>query len=199
MCNVSNIPAHLHWADESGNLKPTINRFFKDEELYWRCPKEPNKPVFPKDIKLADISVNRQGDPNQAISQPEDVLLNSTNGTKFTDKDIMILQINNILAIPEDLHSFINENRINFHLYIGYVIDANKNVTFDTTCNHVLIGLVHDPIECNYAHSMFLFYHNGIKITFQNFDQSLGNKQNKTLRGNCRDVLRKFIKRTLIT
>ena len=55
------------------------------------------------------------------------------------------------------------------------------------------MALIHDPIPCNYAHSMFVFDLAGVRVTKQNYEQTFGSKPLKNLRKACRDELHKAI------
>ena len=217
MCHLKEIPERLHWSDGNGDKKPIINEFFINEELYWRYPKsEAGKSdsiqlirvddVF-KSNTLADISVNRQGDPQTPISLADDVLWNTGTGTKFPDKLPLPLQIKSVSPIDKTIKSFLDKKKIEIHLLICCIPDEiinddidifdNQQESFDLKKDHVIMGLKHAPDECNYAHAMFLFFFNGERTSLENYKKTLG-KKNETisnLRSSCRDELRRLIKK----
>lgn len=167
-CKIPYIPSKLHW-----NGRPTISEFYHDEELYWRC--KPEIGEFPYNgISLTDISHNRQGNPNEALSDLDDVLWNTDENKDFEryNYDVIILKIKELLPNSTFVKEF-NMDDIN-----------------------VCMSLLHEPIICNYAHTIFKFiYQASIEVTFENYKETLGHKRAKKVRNLCKLKLHEMIVR----
>ncbi len=59
----------------------------------------------------------------------------------------------------------------------------------------IIVQLLHDPIACNYAHSIFRYTYKGIIVTFENYKETLGHKIVKRLRIHCKLELQAMILR----
>ena len=58
---------------------------------------------------------------------------------------------------------------------------------------HVYMSLLHEPINCNYAHTIFKFiYQVNIEVTFGNYKETLGHKRAKKVRSACKLELQKM-------
>lgn len=161
-CNLSYIPDYLHWKG-----RPIISSFYLNEELYWRTLPNANDLPYAS-ISLTDVSHNRQGPISSVISFCSDVLYNTDEQKDVTklDYDVTILAIKELL--PDNTFS----KKIN---------QGDVSVT---------MCLEHDPIPCNYAHTIFkFFFQDKIHVTFQNYEKTLGDKKNKDIkkiRTQCR-------------
>lgn len=175
ICKLAHVPSYLHWDRET-----VFNKFFHNEELYWRRSKadiEKENPFL--SITLADVSVNRSGNNEVFFSKPQDVLINieNTNETHYSGYGVFILSVNKIDFDKESKKSF-TEIDTNGQMYI------------------VEMHLIHDPIDCNKAHSMFRFKFDSQFVKFDEYKNSLGKdlpKVLKKLRKCCKDELQKMI------
>lgn len=176
ICTLPHIPSHLHW--DRKTIQPN---FYHDEKLYWRRPIEKLEEENPfLTITLADVSVNRSGNDKMFFSNHEDVLLKLDNDgeTHYTGQGILILAIHKI--------DFDKESKKGFTEYIE---PNGKQLTAE-------MHLVHDPLDCNKAHSMFRFKFDGQFVKFSDYKNSFGKdtpKAVKRLRNICKDELRKMI------
>ncbi|MBW6481506.1 MAG: hypothetical protein K0B10_00455 [Vicingaceae bacterium] len=168
-CNLDYIPLRLHW-----NNKPVIDKFEIGEKLYYRVnPDEVVQIPYKFLVKtLSDISVNRSG-LNNKYSQKEDVLFSISeieNFEKYEGKEVVFFNL-----VKEELFPYFIESQ-------------DKS-------NQLEIQLLHDPVVCNYSHSIFRFILNGKIQTFDNFNIELGksNRQMKTLRKKARLYLHNLI------
>ncbi len=164
-CDLPYIPERLHQ-----NGRVSIPSFNVGEFVYRRArPNELENP-FAK-ISLTDISVNRSGR-NQELSIPDDVLFSIRNEEDFevyTDLEICTLQI-------KDLN---RENQ-----YAKQFSDDEDLLT---------IKLLHDPVECMYAHSVFEIALNNEIVTFDNYANTLKAKRHRKLRSQVRQELATMI------
>ncbi len=169
-CSIPYIPEHLHQND-----KPTIHEFHHLELLFWRLGNAPIGAPYSQ-ISLFDVSCNRSGTEPNLISVEEDVLWNidsATNQQKYISEVVTLL--------------------------IRRVYDSNppfKIISDDSNkvdIKSVLMKLIHSPLPCNYAHSMFVFELGATKITKDNYKTTFGASAYKNLRKACRDELHKAI------
>ena len=175
ICTRPHVPSYLHWDRET-----VINNFFHNEELYWRRSKtdlEKENPFL--SITLADVSVNRSGNSQIFFSNPKDVLINIENESEnhYSGFGVLILSVNKNDFDKEPKKKFM-ENDIDGQIYI------------------VEMHLIHDPIDCNKAHSMFRFKFDGQFVKFEEYKNSFGKdlpKVIKKLRKSCKDELQKMI------
>lgn len=169
-CDLPHIPERLHTKE-----RPALENFFIDEELYWRCKPEIDLPY--QEISLTEISHNRQGKSDNPLSIATDVLWNTDKSRDFVkyEYDVIVLKI-------KELHSDFN-----------YIKEFNETVS-DKDLS-VIIQLIHDPIACNYAHSVFRYKCNGIIVAFENYKETLGHKRAKRLRIHCKLELQAMILR----
>jgi hypothetical protein len=160
ICELPHIPERLHRKE-----RPVLEEFFIEEELYWRCDPEIDLPY--QSISLVDVSHNRQGKEDNPFSIPSDVLWNTDKNKNFEkyEYDIIPLKIKELLD--------------------GRYFKEFKEIINDEEVS-VVIHLIHDPITCNYAHSIFRFTYNNITVTFENYKQTLGHKRARTLRNLCK-------------
>jgi hypothetical protein len=166
-CKIPYIPSKLHW-----NGRPIIKEFYLEEELYWRCKPETDLPY--QEISLIDISHNRQGSIKNIISDSIDVLWNIDENKSFEkyEYDIIVLKIKELL--PNN--TFVNE--------------------FEMDGIHISMNLLHEPINCNYSHTIFKFiYQNSVEVTFENYKETLGHKKAKKVRSLCKLKLQAMILR----
>jgi len=167
-CDLDYIPSHLHW-----NSRPKVHQFYVNEKLYWRCkPENADNPY--KAVSLVDISVNRSGTSDFFFSYPDDVLFDTSNSEneRYINKIPLMLEIKRV------------------KLY-----DASLIIRVEDIEDFVGIQLIHDPLKCNYAHSLFRFRFQGQTVDWNNYDKTLG-KKNKTrsrLRRACKDEISKMI------
>lgn len=184
-CQLSHVPKRLHW-----DGKTIIYNFFHEEKLYWRRKKEDilkdnDNPFL--SIKLADVSVNRSGKSGLLFSFPEDTLINITDSenTHYKGFDVLELSI----------------NKIDFHTQTKKIFVEPQNVDFNEKQYIVEMCLIHDPLDCNRAHSMFRFKFDGQFVNFEDYSNSFGiskPKSIKILRSSCKDELRKMIMRRIV-
>lgn len=172
-CTLSYIPSHLH---TSG--RPDLNYFSIGEFLFRRC-KEGNKYNPFDEISLIDISLNRRGpDPENILSDPEDVLFNTNPGNgkgEIINESIAYLEIKEL-----------DENNGYDKSYTHETITASGE-KINNICR---IILKHDKTPCIYAHCAFKIFLNGIETTFLNYKTGLG-KQSQ-LRIWCKNELAKM-------
>ncbi|MGV6862633.1 MAG: hypothetical protein ACWA41_12750 [Putridiphycobacter sp.] len=168
-CKFKHIPSRLLWGQS-----PICKFFFYKEELYWRSKnykKQYEQPYkyFDDVSLLIELSVNRSG-LNNSISIPNDVLYCIDESKEF--------------SIYPDTHP---------------IVMTNFNSPCDV-CNFVFNGynvevkLEHDPLPCNYAHSMFRTYFDGCLISREKFDElELGHKKKgKKYRKSMKDIFNKL-------
>ena len=150
--------------------------FFHDEKLYWRRKKPNDRNPF-SSITLADVSINRSGTKNEFFSNPEDVLWNleANDEVRYANQGVITIAVKKI---------GLNEN---------FVREFSK--TEDGITETVKMNLIHDPIICNKAHSMFRFVYKEEIVTFDNYKEGLGQSRKalKRLRRECKDELVKII------
>lgn len=171
-CTIPYIPKHLHQ-----NNKPIIPGFSEGELLFWRLGK--NQSISPySSISLYDVSCNRSGVKPKFISVEEDVLWNIEPGAVLEKyiSEIITLIVRRIYPNNPPIKPIIHPDDIS---------SQNQRVAIMT--------LIHDPLPCNYAHCMFVFDLNGVRITKQNYGQTFDVKPLKKLRQACRDELNKAI------
>lgn len=167
-CFLKHLPENLH---QKGRKR--CNRFYLNEEIYRRCPTHLLENPFAS-ITLSDISLNRQGKPFKTpMSYSDDVLFNTANRVgnnvpKFQDS-IVILRIRRLL----------------------------KNGSFRKTLSDnrdvLIMDLKHDPLPCNYSHTVFELVLNSVVVTYSNYKETLGKKVYKRLREDCRLQIAKMI------
>jgi hypothetical protein len=178
LCHLPHVPIRLQW---DGHFKE--DNFFHDEKLYWRIKKEIKDNPFGA-ITLTDISVNRSGISPQILSEPQDVFINITGEGEpfYKEFDVIELSIKKIELDkePQKVYQF------------PEIIDENMIPI------SVILQLIHDPIPCNNAHSMFRFLFNGNIVTFDNYKMGFGNKLLKNHRKACRDDIAKMIIRRIV-
>lgn len=166
MCELEHIPSRLHQADRS-----VMKEFYYEEEVYRRGKKEELDYPFAK-ITLADISVNRQGDPSSPLCEPDDVLFNAKdsegeNVPKFLNEGFVVLKVKELLP------------------------DKTYVRTFTDNGNTLEMHLKHDPLSCNYPHTVFELVLNGNIVNFKDYKKTL--QKHKELRDECRNELQKMI------
>jgi hypothetical protein len=164
-CDKEYIPIHLHT-----NGKKPIKRFYKNEKLFWRWA-DTRRPPF-ADVNLRDVSLNRSGIKCRFLSTPKDVLWNLeiTDKRPFQKFDCEIVQIDIIKIFPNKIsRQVIHESHI------------------------AIMTLAHDPLPCNYAHSIIIFEVNNVRITEENYESNFKSKPYKKLRQSCRDEISKAI------
>lgn len=163
ICDLEHIPARLHHND-----RPILNTFYIDEEVYRRSKKEALEYPFAS-ITLADISVNRQGNPLSPLSLEDDVLFNTvTNNGKDVPKyeqGYVVLKIKELLADQSFRKDFSD-------------VDKEGNPVL------LELHLKHSPVACNYVHCVFELIYNGIVVTMENYKQTLD--KCKALKNHCR-------------
>lgn len=148
-CSLAYIPEHLHWND-----KPIITDFYHDELLYRRSDIGSYHNPFAK-ISLVDLSFNRSGAKNEPLCSPQDVLWNIDESKSFQKYDMTVVSL--------------RINKIN--------LDSEYKKTFYFENESTEMQLVHEPCDCNYPHSMFVFNFQGQSVCFENYDQTLGGKR----------------------
>ena len=181
ICTLPHVPLHLHW-----DRKTFQPNFYHNEKLYWRRQIEKLEEENPfLAITLADVSVNRSGNDEIFFSNPQDVLLKLDNDgeTHYWGQGILVLSINKRYFDKETKKVFTEQIEPN-----GKQLVAEMH-------------LVHDPLDCNKAHSMFRFKFDGQFVNFLDYKNSFGKdspKAVKRLRNICKDELRKMIVRKII-
>lgn len=165
ICTLPHIPERLHTKE-----RLALKEFFIDEELYWRCKPKIELPYSA--ITLSDVSHNRQGHSENIISESLDVLWNIDASKDFEkyEYDIVVLKIKELL--PN--HTFSKQ--------------------FEEDNYKVSMSLIHEPINCNYAHTIFKFiFQLDTEVTFKNYDDTLGSKKAKKIRSLCKIEIQKMI------
>ncbi len=84
ICDLPHIPERLH-----SKGRPTLEEFFIEEELYWRCKPEIDLPY--QEISLTEISHNRQDKSENPLSISTDVLWNTDKTKDFENMSTMSL------------------------------------------------------------------------------------------------------------
>jgi hypothetical protein len=176
-CQTTYIPKHLHQ-----NNKQVIPDFQDSETLFWRRGKNTKASPY-SEVSLFDISCNRSGIAPNIISYQEDVLWNiepnATNQRYVSE--IITLIIRRIFPQNPPSKPIIHPS------------DADN-----PNPRTVVMSLVHAPLPCNYAHSMFVFELAGVMVTKNNYNKTFDGKPLKKLRMACRDELNKAILRNEI-
>lgn len=144
-----------------------IEEFYNDELLYRRSKKsEVNSPF---QITLTDLSVNRQGAQTCILSEADDVLfsldLDDENVT-YIGMEVVKMKVLNV---------------------------DNQYKTYRFVDGPVKMQLLHNPLDCNYSHSVFRVWYNDQIITFGNWNESLGVKSARGYRTLLRNELGKMI------
>lgn len=173
-CSLSYIPKRLHWGS-----KKKINVFFLNEELYWRCDQSNFDNPYTS-ISLADVSINRQGNPKSPISHPSDVLYDTTDSlNEKYHKGVIVLEIKKINQPYVKEYNLIDANNININ---------------------VKMELLHDPLCCMFPHCIFQFRLNNSIVTIENYKKTFGkdNKHLSRLRKSCKDELTRMIKLKIV-
>ena len=147
--------------------------------IYRRCPAANIEDPF-NTIKLADVSVNRQGPAEQVYSEPEDVLFNYNpeNGKGETlDEAIVSMRI----------------SEVNFEgKYVKSETYSQPSKKDGNPVSNICeIQLKHKMDVCNYSHCAFEIFYNGEQMTFENYKKSL--QKNSYLKSWCKNELSKMI------
>jgi hypothetical protein len=145
--------------------------------LFWRLGKNPSISPY-SSISLYDVSCNRSGVEPNLISVNDDVLWNIEPGAmqeKYIS-EIVTLIIRRIYPRNPPSKPIIHPEDVSIQ---------NQRMAIMT--------LIHDPLPCNYAHCMFVFDLNGVRVNRQNYGQTFDGKPLKKLRQACRDELSKAI------
>ncbi len=177
-CQLPHVPNYLHW---DGNT--IVNSFFHGEKLYWRRSlKEISNDNPFTTITLADISMNRSGKSGLLFSTAKDSLIDITKGLPAYYENCGVIE----LCVEKS-----NYHKIAKKTFIDpLTVDKNENQYI------VEMYLVHDPLCCNSAHSMFRFKYDGQFVRFEDYKNSFGTdkpKSIKRLRSICKDELCKMI------
>lgn len=171
-CTLSYVPKHLHQDN-----KPVIPEFYDSEKLFWRLgDKDFNTPYA--SISLYDVSFNRSGTQENFISAEGDVLWNLDKSQQIQRFDSKVIAVLVKRLLPEQLPLRILRHPDNDRL---------------TVKRAVTIRLVHDPLACNYAHSMIVFEVENERVTKANYKTTFDTGPYKKLRQACRDELHKAI------
>ncbi len=165
-CQLAHIPPHLH-----SNDKPLLPEFYVGEYVFRRClPTETTNP-FPT-ISLKDISVNRQGSNIQSpLCQPEDTLYALESVTERYENFVVVAM--EVMEVEPEAMT-----------YKKSFVSVNE----DGNSSEATITLLHDPLPCNYAHSIFRLSVDNETVTADNYKKTLG-KQN-ALAGKLREYCR---------
>ena len=174
-CQISYIPRRLHSED-----KPEIPTFRLGELIYRRC-RDIDNPF--DEIKLWDVSCNRQGTVENPICEIDDVLYNlePDNGKgERLNEDIVVLEIKELSGNNTYEKTFEEEG-----------LDGNGNMI----TNSCLMKLLHDRLSCNYSHCIFQCTFNGIIVTNENYKITIGRKGTSIsqLRTTCKLALAEMI------
>lgn len=173
-CQIDYIPNRLHW-----NEREVLEIFHPEEFLYRRLNKDQEKKAPYSTISLIDLSFNRSGIGATIISEREDVLWNFDTKIGFQRYELEISDL-----------------KVGF---LNLEVDSKRifNCPDYGNDNETIMQVVHDPDDCNYAHSVICFYYNGVETTFDNWKETLGSKRCKKLRKTIKDELHKAMVRTL--
>jgi hypothetical protein len=166
LCEIVHIPSRLHSLD-----KPDIPEFSINELIFRRCKEEDIENPFDS-FQLYDISVNREGMPDNKLSEPEDVLWNfapERNSFEKYSESIVYLTVKEL----NDSNAY--EKKSDSH------IDPKDNV---------VLKLTHKKIPCNYAHCTFEIHYNGIEVSKLNYKETI--KRNSILKTWCKNELSKM-------
>jgi hypothetical protein len=149
------------------NGRDIIEEFYDGELLYRRSKKDKMREPF--SITLVDLSVNRQGKVDDILSEEEDVLLNlDVDGDDVTYDGMYVVKM-----------KVLNEE--------------NQYKTYLYTSGPVRMQLIHEPLDCNYSHSIFKIWYNDVVTSFDNWNEGLGAKKARLYRTSLRNELGKMI------
>lgn len=170
ICDLAHIPPRLHYND-----RPLLDEFHIGEEIYRRSKLEAIEHPFAA-ISLADISVNRQGNPQSPLSVHDDVLFNTVHSEgedvpKYR-QGVVVLEVKELLGD--------NTFKKEFH---GQDKQGNPVI--------LELHLKHRPIPCNYVHCVFELIFNGEVVTMANYKNTLD--KYKELKNNCRLAIQQMI------
>jgi hypothetical protein len=166
-CSKPYIPEYLQ---QKGRAENQI--FHVKEEIYLRCSDEDLENPFLK-ISIAQLSVNRQGNPSNSISTATDVLFNITDEPiERYNKKVCVLSIKSL-----------TENQSYCKVY------TEKEVT-------IMLTLEHDPTSCMYPHCEFRVYKNGTEV--KKSDYSKFRKTFRATRLELKQELQDMITRRII-
>jgi hypothetical protein len=171
-CSLKYIPKHLHQ-----NNKPLIPEFHNSERLFWRLGKNPTKSPY-STISLYNVSINRSGTERKFISAEQDVLWNSelnAEQEKYAS-EVVTLIVRRIFSDNPPIKPIFHPDDIT-----------------QLNPRHVIMALVHNPLACNYAHCMFVFDLDDVRVTKENYNETFNLRPLKRLRQACRDELNKAI------
>lgn len=176
-CVLSYIPERLH-----SNDKPDIHFFDLGEFLFHRCKQDKINDPF-DGIRLYDLSTNREGKKEFPLSFDRDVLynMNPSNGKgEWLDDAVITLEIKELSANLTYEKTILQEGQ-----------DGNcKPIT-----HNCYIRLLHDKLPCNYSHCIFKITLNGMGITRDNWNTTLGKRTEAIteLRTKCKIEFEKMI------
>ncbi len=181
-CTIPHVPPHLHWDGIT-----VVEIFSHNEKLFWRIQKTNNIDNPFLSIKLVDISVNRSGSEDVFFCNAIDTLINITNPseTHYTNCDVLELSIEKQNLNKETIKKF----------------SSPSEIAEGETQYSVELHLIHDPMPCNKAHSMFRFKFDGEFVKWDDYKNSFGKdtpKALKRLRQICKDELYKMIVRRIV-
>lgn len=175
-CSLLRIPPRLH-----SNGRAALPHFEVGERLYRRCKTDEIENPFAK-ISLVDLSVNREGPKEVApLCEPQDVLRDFS--AESAEEWLLAGEVAVSLELME-----INEEGT--YRYKSELPGAPALAT--ATC---VLHLAHDQEPCNYSHSAFKLFLNGVEVSFDNYEEKegLGAKKYRKFRTQCRFELGKML------
>lgn len=150
VCTLTYIPDRLH----STNKQP-ITQFSVGEFLFRRCKPEELANPFAA-ISLTELSHNRSGLREQALSLPDDVLFNILENDPVEIYELEVCPLEIIDLNESNQYSKFFEEEKNGERII------------------VRMDLLHDPAPCMYPHCIFRIWVGDIVVNFDNYKASLG-------------------------
>jgi hypothetical protein len=181
-CTIPHVPTYLHWDGST-----IVDKFFHDEKLYWRVSKTDISPKPFSSITLAEVSFNRSGNADLFFCNEKDALLNTTNNDEEFHSNCEVIELS---IQKQDF----DKNTVKTFTEPQDIKEGEKLYTVE-------MHLVHDPLICNNAHSMFRFKFEGEFVKFKEYKNSFGKdtpKAIKKLRSICKDELFKMQVRRIV-
>jgi len=175
-CSLPRIPSRLHCSG-----RPALPSFEVGELLYRRCKPDEIENPFAK-ISLVDLSVNREGPKDVApLCEPQDVLRDFS------------AEANQDWLPTDEVAVALEIMQVNEEGTYRYQSELPGNPAPATaTC---VLQLAHDREPCNYSHSAFKLYLNGVEVSFSNYEETDGMGANKyrKFRTQCRFELGRML------
>ena len=168
-CGLHYIPNRLH-----SENRDTIDEFFHGEDLYVRH--EIGQPPF-MTKPLYELSINRQGSTTAIMSHPDDVLFNIDPSELKPEEKYEGMGVDAMRVRQIDPESK------------TYVLVYNQEEGEEDNRGTLEMKLVHNPLPCNYSHSLFRIFFKEVVVEKKNYKQTIGRRN--IAMGKLRDFVRK--------